>query len=287
MVGSRTSRAKGKSSAGRGSKARPKPNPAARRKVASRHQESEPAISAAGRLVVQPPQPQLRSIRSWRGIAVATGAVGLALVVAACSRGGGSRDSTDFFGNRSRSSSVDPKYGTSPSPRVFAEGQRIPKGGGSYKLGVPYRVAGRWYVPQEDPGYDRSGTASWYGADFHGRKTANGEIFDMDALTAAHPTLPIPSYAYVTNLSNGRTILVRINDRGPYAHDRIMDLSRRTARLLGSEQSGLTQVRVRYAGRAPLDGDDRREREFAAQQPWFRTTVADWGRRMSAGAMVD
>ena len=99
----------------------------------------------------------------------------------------------------------------------------------------PYKVAGRWYVPREEPGYDATGTASWYGGDFHGRKTANGEIFDMNALTAAHPTLPLPSYAYVTHLGNGRTVLVRINDRGPYAHDRIIDLSRGVARALGSD----------------------------------------------------
>lgn len=163
----------------------------------------------------------------------------------------------------------------------MADGQRIPKGGGSYKLGAPYRVAGRWYVPQEDPNYDRAGVASWYGADFHGRKTANGEIYDMDALTAAHPTLPLPSYAYVTNLANGRTVLVRINDRGPYAHDRVIDLSRRVARLIGSEQSGVTQVRVRYAGRAPLDGDDRREWQFVSQQPWYRSSVASAGQHVA------
>jgi rare lipoprotein A len=91
----------------------------------------------------------------------------------------------------------------------------------------------------------------------------------MDALTAAHPTLPLPSYAYVTNMRNGRTILVRINDRGPYAHDRVIDLSRRAARELGTEQAGVAEVRVRYAGRAPLDGNDIHERRFLAAQPWY------------------
>ncbi len=168
-------------------------------------------------------------------------------------------------------SRFDPRYGSSSSQRVFVEGQQIPKGGGNYKIGAPYKIAGRWYMPTEDPNYDRSGTASWYGADFHGRKTANGEVFDMWALTAAHPTLPIPSFAYVTNLENNRTVLVRINDRGPYAHDRVIDLSRMTARALGTESQGLGRVRVRYAGRAPLDGNDNHERQFLAQQPWSRT----------------
>ena len=96
----------------------------------------------------------------------------------------------------------------------------------------------------------------------------------MNALTAAHPTLPLPSYAYVTNLSNGRTVMLRVNDRGPYVNNRILDLSRTAARLLGSETSGLTEVRVRYAGRAPLDGNPMREREFLASQPWMTTGVA-------------
>jgi rare lipoprotein A len=170
---------------------------------------------------------------------------------------------------------VDAKYGTSASPRVIAnEGQTVPKGGGAYKLGQPYKIAGRWYTPVEDPGYDRSGVASWYGTDFHGRKTANGEVFDMTALTAAHPTLPLPSFAYVTNLANGRTVLVRINDRGPYAHDRLIDLSRQSARLLGTEAQGLGHVRVRYAGRAPLDGNDAHQRQFLAQQPWANGIAA-------------
>ena len=142
------------------------------------------------------------------------------------------------------------------------------KGGGTFKLGSPYKVAGRWYVPSEDPGYDRQGVGSWYGDDFHGRKTANGEIFDMNALTAAHPTLPLPSYAYVTNQDTGRTILVRVNDRGPYVNDRLIDLSHASARALGYEGRGMAHVRVRYAGRAPLNGDDRRERQFLAEQRW-------------------
>ncbi len=185
-----------------------------------------------------------------------------ALAVAGCSGGGGRGGASgDGFSSERRT-------GVSTSPRVVPDGQPVPKGGGVYKLGSPYKVAGRWYVPREEPGYDRSGLASWYGADFHGRRTANGEIYDRHALTAAHPTLPLPSYAYVTNLENGRTVLVRINDRGPYAHDRVLDLSQAAARHLATEQRGVARVRVRYAGRAPLDGNDVHERRFLAAQPW-------------------
>ena len=181
----------------------------------------------------------------------------LAVALAACS-GSGSRRPAAFDGGK----------GVSASPRVVWGGS-VPKGGGTYKIGAPYRISGRWYIPQEDPAYDRVGVASWYGEDFHGRKTANGEIYDMGGLTAAHPTLPLPSYAHVTNVETGRTILVRINDRGPYARERIIDLSRQAARLLGSEGRGLAHVRVRYAGRAPLDGNDTREQAFLAGQPWY------------------
>src|ERR1051325_4886866 len=109
---------------------------------------------------------------------------------------------------------------------------------------------------------------------FHGRRTANGEIYDMDRLSAAHPTLPLPVYAQVTNLANGRTIVVRINDRGPYARDRVIDLSRRSAELLGFRANGSTDVRVRYLRRAPLNGDDSYEQRFAASQSWARTQFA-------------
>lgn len=156
------------------------------------------------------------------------------------------------------------KWGVSASHRVAGAGERIPKGGGHYKVGAPYQVGGRWYRPREQPAYDRVGIASWYGSAFHGRKTANGEIFDMNALTAAHPTLPLPSYVYVTNPDNGRTILVRVNDRGPYVGQRMIDLSRRSAHELGLLSGGTGRVRVRYAGPAPMSGDDSRERQFLA-----------------------
>lgn len=121
------------------------------------------------------------------------------------------------------------------------------------KIGNPYKVAGIWYYPAEDPGYDRTGIASWYGPTFHGRKTANGEIFDMNRLTAAHPTLPLPSIVQVTNVKNGRTVNVRLNDRGPFAHGRLIDMSREAAIALGFKDDGLAEVRVRYLGPASLD----------------------------------
>jgi rare lipoprotein A len=117
-------------------------------------------------------------------------------------------------------------------------------GGGGYKVGEPYQVKGVWYYPNEDYSYDETGIASWYGPGFHGGKTANGERFDADELTAAHPTLPMPSLARVTNLDNGRSVVVRINDRGPFAGGRLLDVSRRAAQLLGFEKAGTAKVRL-------------------------------------------
>jgi rare lipoprotein A len=156
-------------------------------------------------------------------------------------------------------SRVDPKYGVSSSPRVVNLGDPVPKGGGTYRVGKPYVVAGRVYVPEEDPGYREEGLASWYGDDFHGRLTANGEVFDMASLTAAHPTLPMPCYARVTNLGNGKSLIVRVNDRGPYHGNRLIDVSNRAAELLEFKGNGVARVRVEYVGRAPLDGDDDRQ----------------------------
>ncbi len=128
-------------------------------------------------------------------------------------------------------------------------------GGGIYKVGNPYKIDGQWYYPAEDENYDRKGMASWYGPNFHGKPTANGEVFDQNLITAAHPTLPMPIYARVTNLENGRSLVVRINDRGPFVADREIDLSRRSAELLGFLKQGTARVRVQYLRRAPLDGD--------------------------------
>ena len=163
-------------------------------------------------------------------------------------------------------SNIDPRYGVSASPRVVDAGEPVPKGGGSYRVGAPYVVAGRTYVPEEDPHYRAEGLASWYGEDFHGRLTANREVFDLGGITAAHPTLPLPSYARVTNLSNGRSLIVRVNDRGPYHGDRIIDVSVRAAQLLAFHGHGTAWVRVEYVGRAPMQGSDDRVLEATLRQ---------------------
>jgi rare lipoprotein A len=119
------------------------------------------------------------------------------------------------------------------------------------RVGPPYEANGRWYVPTPEPGYEQTGTASWYGPQFQGRRTASGEAFDQDALTAAHPTLPIPSLVQVTNLENGREVIVRVNDRGPFTGERVIDLSRGAAQALDFEGAGHARVHVRYLGPAP------------------------------------
>jgi rare lipoprotein A len=125
------------------------------------------------------------------------------------------------------------------------KGLRSPSGDiGTYKVGNPYQIEGVTYVPRVDYEYAETGIASWYGPDFHGKRTANGEPYDMNAITAAHRTLPMPSMVRVTNLENGRALNVRINDRGPFARGRIIDLSRRSAQLLGIDQKGTAMVRV-------------------------------------------
>ena len=115
---------------------------------------------------------------------------------------------------------------------------------GEYKIGAPYQIRGVWYYPHEDPKYSKTGIASWYGKKFHGRRTANGEIYDMNALTAAHKTLPMPVRVQVTNLDNGRSLVLRVNDRGPFVNGRIIDVSRRAAQLLGFQNMGTAKVRV-------------------------------------------
>jgi rare lipoprotein A len=176
-----------------------------------------------------------------------------AAMVAACLMLANCASSSKF------ASRVDPRYGVSSSPRVVELGEPVPKGGGAYRVGKPYIVAGRIYVPEEDVNYREEGTASWYGDDFHGRLTANGEVFDMGSLTAAHPTLPMPCYARVTNLSNGKSLIVRVNDRGPYHGNRLIDVSNKAAELLEFKGNGVARVRVEYVGRAPLEGSDDRQ----------------------------
>ena len=176
-----------------------------------------------------------------------------ALALASCSTppakvASGKQRSKEYFSER--------EYGVKASPRVTNQRTRLPRGGGRDQIGKPYKVKGQWYRPKEEPGYRKSGLASWYGDAFHGRLTANGEIYDMTHLTAAHPTMPLPSYARVTNAKNGASVIVRVNDRGPYAHGRIIDLSRRAAELLDYTHSGVAKVEVEYVGRAPLHGRD-------------------------------
>jgi rare lipoprotein A len=154
-------------------------------------------------------------------------------------------------GCSSKKEKLDPFAGVG-SPYYKGAGP-MPKGGGKYHLGKPYQVAGRWFTPKEQPNYDKTGTASWYGEAFHRRKTSNGEWFNMNDMTAAHATLPIPSYAKVTNLENGLQIVVRINDRGPFVDTRIMDLSKRSATALGFINQGMAKVRVQWIGPAPLN----------------------------------
>ena len=170
------------------------------------------------------------------------GAIALCLLVANCAQPG-----------------KNSKYGVAASPRVVGPGERVPKGGGTYRVGKPYIVADREYAPEENARYSKEGLASWYGEDFHGRLTANGEVFDMRAISAAHPTLPLPSYVRVTNLTNKRSIVVRVNDRGPFIRNRVIDLSYKTARLLGFGDRGIVRVRVEYVGPAGLEGSDDRK----------------------------
>ena len=193
-----------------------------------------------GAMGIQRSDPVIRAARSAATVAAC-------LILANCASSG-------KFASR-----VDPKYGVSSSPRVVGFGEPVPKGGGTYRVGKPYTVAGRVYVPEEDTNYREEGLASWYGDDFHGRLTANGEVFDMASLTAAHPTLPMPCYARVTNLSNGKSLIVRVNDRGPYHGNRLIDVSNRAAELLEFKGNGVARVRVEYVARAPLEGSDDRQ----------------------------
>ncbi|WP_276118319.1 septal ring lytic transglycosylase RlpA family protein [Pararhizobium qamdonense] len=157
---------------------------------------------------------------------------------------------------RSKEYFAESIYGVKASPRVVAEGKSVPKGGGRYQVGKAYQVKGKWYQPKEDFGYNKTGMSSWYGSAFHGRLTANGEVYDKYHLSAAHPTFPLPSYARVTNLENGTSVVVRVNDRGPYEYGRIIDVSSKTADFLDMKRKGSAQVRVQYIGKAPLEGND-------------------------------
>jgi rare lipoprotein A len=188
-------------------------------------------------------------------LATRIGAVSaLAVVLANCASQ--PQSSRGHHNSREIGAFSHPKYGQA-SPRVVGLDDTAPKGGGRYQVGRPYVIAGKRYVPREKPvGYSASGNASWYGIAFHGRKTANGEIYDRNMISAAHPTMPLPSYARVTNTRNNHSIIVRVNDRGPYHGGRIVDVSERTANLLGFKHLGTARVRIDYMGPASLAGSD-------------------------------
>jgi len=175
-----------------------------------------------------------------------------------------------------------------------------------YKIGTPYQIEGIWYYPERDLSYDRTGIASWYGDQFAGKLTANGEIFQPDIVSAAHKTLPMPSVVRVTNLDNGKSLVVRVNDRGPYVSGRIIDLSREAARLLGFKDNGLARVRVKLLVEQTLRLEELAKRgEFPllaedsgplpevtpAEKPSVslsaRTTNADSERKKAGGSALD
>ncbi|PWW03830.1 rare lipoprotein A [Hoeflea marina] len=191
----------------------------------------------------------------WARQALGLGLLTLACAsMAGCSSTSKSGSGTPSYINTKTKFSVA-EYGVAASPRVTMS-KNVPKGGGRDMVGKPYKVRGKWYTPKEEPGYDKAGIASWYGPNFHGRLTANGEIYDQFHLSGAHPTFPLPSYARVTNKKNGHSVIVRINDRGPYSPGRIVDVSSKAAELLEMKRDGIAAVRVEYVGRAPVHGDD-------------------------------
>ena len=172
----------------------------------------------------------------------------LAAVVAGCSQAPSVKRSKEFF-----PTSV---YGAA-SPKVVEDGAPVPRGGGRYLVGKPYTIAGRVYTPKEvASNASQTGKASWYGAAFHGRRTSNGEVYDMRSVSAAHPTWPLPSYVRVTNTGNGRSMIVRLNDRGPFHSSRIMDVSSRVAEALDFKRMGTANIKVDFVGKAGLAGSD-------------------------------
>ncbi|ENR28201.1 hypothetical protein P046_01262 [Brucella suis 06-997-1672] len=192
-------------------------------------------------------------LRKKRGSAAMLALMAVAVTLAGCA----STPQTKSKHKRSKEYFAESKYGVKASPRVvYGKGQPMPRGGGRDQTGKPYQVKGRWYYPKEDKNYTAVGRASWYGEAFHGRLTANGEVYDMTHLTAAHPTMPLPSYARVTNLDTGSSVIVRVNDRGPYEYDRVIDLSWKAAEMLDYQHHGTANVKVEYVGRAPLEGND-------------------------------
>lgn len=206
------------------------------------------------------------------------------VVLASCA--GQSQVTMSKVAKRTKEYFPESLYGVKASPVVVADkSARVPRGGGRDQLGKPYKVRGKWYKPKEDPDYVKVGAASWYGDAFHGRLTANGEVYDMTHLTAAHPTMPLPSYARVTNTTNGSSVIVRVNDRGPYADGRIIDLSKRAAELLDYQHAGVAKVKVEYVGRAPLHGQDD-QYLMASYRPGKDGSPFDLPGEIASGVMI-
>ena len=206
------------------------------------------------------------------------------VALTACQSGSsthGGKDDHERIKSDPNESFSSAEYGVKASPRV-TDRKIVRKGGGREQVGKPYKVRGIWYYPKDQPGYVKSGKASWYGSSFHGRLTANGEVYDMFGLSAAHPTFPLPSYAKVTNRKTGASVVVRVNDRGPYVAGRVMDVSSRAAEMLGYKQEGVGDVKVEYVGKAPLEGDDTATL-VASYRPGNASPVNDG---LASGVMV-
>jgi rare lipoprotein A len=191
-----------------------------------------------------------RSANATRGAVL----VAVVLAVSACNSGKSQSAKAELD---TAPKFTEAEVGVKESPRV-TELKVTPKGGGRYQVGKPYKVRGKWYTPTEDPAYVASGKASWYGPNFHGRLTANGEVYNQYELSAAHPTMPLPSYARVTNLKNGASVMVRVNDRGPFHSNRVVDVSAKAAELLDFRSAGVADVKIEYVGKARIDGRDGR-----------------------------
>lgn len=136
------------------------------------------------------------------------------------------------------------RYAAHLAKNISMPQDKVTRSKGYFKVGSSYKIQGKRYYPSETYNHTETGVASWYGPGFHGKLTANGEIFDENELTAAHRTLQLPSIVRVTNLSNGRSVILRVNDRGPFAHDRILDVSKRAANVLGFKNKGVTKIRL-------------------------------------------
>ena len=223
--------------------------------------------------------------RSRKGRLLALASVAICgVILASCSSP--SQVTSTKVSKRSKEYFPESVYGVKASPLVVADKtKQVPRGGGRDQLGKPYKVKGKWYKPKEDPDYVKVGAASWYGDAFHGRLTANGEVYDMTHLTAAHPTMPLPSYARVTNTNNGHSVIVRVNDRGPYANDRVIDLSKRAAELLDYQHAGVAKVKVEYIGRAPLHGQDD-QFLMASYRPGKGGSPFDLPGEIASGVMI-